>query len=509
MEKTTAIYLRSSKDRSDISIDAQRRELTTVAADRGLLILEEYSDVVESAKDENRPAFQQMLRDLRSTSRTWGALLLVDTSRLSRNIYVAEVFKHECRKRNVKIIYSKIPEANPIMDMVIVQILQAFDQMHSMMSKEKGLAGMAENVRQGFRAGGRAPKGYKLSYVTTGAVREGQPVRKSILMPSEDAPIIARYLQGRAKGRKPATLIRELGLSISSSSLVGMEWNALTYAGHTVWNVRNEFDNGYKGGTKRRPRAEWVIQKNTHPRLILDEEAEAILSQLESNKRTRASQSLLTGLLYTPDGEAWHANAQYYRPRKGLKGRWIKSDEIEAAIIEKVKSDLSSDIFIRSLMDDAKAKSLLVGPNPADAIRSQVSEINRQISKAMDVSLALSDPGPALRKIDELEAKRKTLAGEISRIEQERAGIAAFKHITENDVRTIIAEFADDLMNMEPMRRKDSLSSLIERIELDPKTLTCQIHYKVPCRDKMASPKESHAIPSLETISYVRAFGGR
>lgn len=36
-----------------------------------------------------------------------------------------------------------------------------------------------------------------------------------------------------------------------------MEWNALTYAGHTVWNVRNEVgSDGYKGGVKRRPRTE-------------------------------------------------------------------------------------------------------------------------------------------------------------------------------------------------------------------------------------------------------------
>ena len=58
-----------------------------------------------------------------------------------------------------------------------------------------------------------------------------------------------------------------------------MEWNALTYAGQTAWNVRNEKspDGGYIGGMKRKPRSEWLIQKNTHEAIITDDEAEAIL----------------------------------------------------------------------------------------------------------------------------------------------------------------------------------------------------------------------------------------
>ena len=74
--------------------------------DRRLAIVEEYADVVESAKDERRPGFQQLLRDLKAPSRSWNHLLLVDTSRLSRRQYMAQVFAHEAKKRGVAIIYS-------------------------------------------------------------------------------------------------------------------------------------------------------------------------------------------------------------------------------------------------------------------------------------------------------------------------------------------------------------------------------------------------------------------
>lgn len=44
IKNRAALYLRSSKDRSDVSIDSQRRELTKLATDRGFSITQEYSD---------------------------------------------------------------------------------------------------------------------------------------------------------------------------------------------------------------------------------------------------------------------------------------------------------------------------------------------------------------------------------------------------------------------------------------------------------------------------------
>jgi len=61
MAKRAALYLRSSKDRSAVSIQAQRRELLALAQTRNLIITAEFADAVESGKDVDRPGFQQML----------------------------------------------------------------------------------------------------------------------------------------------------------------------------------------------------------------------------------------------------------------------------------------------------------------------------------------------------------------------------------------------------------------------------------------------------------------
>ena len=452
------VYLRSSKDRSDVSIDAQRRELRKLATERKYLILQEYVDVVESAKDENRPGFQRLLRDLKSAGRAWRVLMMVDTSRLSRRRYAAQVFKHEARKRGVDIIYSKVPDVDPITNVLLEAVFEAFDEVHSLLSKEKGLAGMAENVKQGFRAGGRAPRGYRLKHVDTGAVRDGLPVTKTTLESSEEAPKVARYLKGRALGRSRSALMSELEITWSQTSLIGMEWNALTYAGHTVWNVHNEFvvGEGYRGGRKRRARSEWVIQRQTHEALVSDEEAEAILRQLATSKhsaqRRTSANYLLTGLLKTPGGASWYGDGQrQYRtkPAKG-RGRYVSKELVENAVIGKVLDDMQSPSFVQQLTAEAKRYAAAQPRDPSRDLRHQISDLNQRLSRMMDFAASLKDPAPALRKIEELEQQRKLLADEIAQTEREHGINARLSEVTEPAVKQLLRGVVEEMRSMQP-----------------------------------------------------------
>lgn len=497
--KTAAIYLRSSKDRKDVSIDAQRRELQNLATSQSLIIVKEYSDVVESAKDENRPGFQSLLSDLKSSSRSWSTLLLVDTSRLSRRRYMAQVFKHEAKKRNIQILYSKLPESDPIADMVIVGVMEVFDELHSLMSKEKGLAGMAENVRQGFRAGGRAPKGYQLVKIPTGALREGEAVTKSKLEPSEEAPVIARYLKMRAEGISRTRIFKDLDLPIVQTSGVGIEWNALTYAGHTVWNVHNEKTrgSGYKGGTKRRPRSEWVVAKNTHEALITDEEANAILTKLEesSNSRSRRSPAkyLLSGLLKTPKGEPWHGDGgkRYATKAKSSEAnRKVSQQRLEKAVLDQVMKDLQSPEFITQLTREAIKYREAHQVDPAQDQRLDVAELENRISKMMEMASTLENPAPALREVDKLERKRNAQLSEIRRVETEYTAASMLDGISEAQIKQFLCGIAENMNSLSRDSLKDFLANVIGRVTLDPANHSCQIDYRIgiDLGDKVASP---------------------
>jgi len=199
--KRAALYLRSSKDRADVSIDAQRRELKALALSKNLPIVAEFADVVLSGADEMRPGFQSLLREIQSRECRFSVLLALDTSRIARDEYLSALVHRECERRGIAIVYAKMPSDDPLTSVVMLNTMRGFDRYHRMVSRMKALAGMSENVRQGYRAGGRAPFGYRLESVPTGAVRDGAPVTKSRLAPTQDAERIGAYLRGRADGK--------------------------------------------------------------------------------------------------------------------------------------------------------------------------------------------------------------------------------------------------------------------------------------------------------------------
>lgn len=500
---SAAIYLRSSKDRHDVSLDAQRRELIDLAKTRNLSIVETFQDAVESGKDDQRPGFQALLRQIKDKDRRWNHLLALDTSRIARNQYLAHALHYECEKRGIKILYAKVPETNTVMDVVIRAVMQSFDELHSLMSREKGVAGMAENVRQGWRAGGRAPTGYRLEHIATGAMREGEAVTKSRLVPSDDAHKVCTYLQARAAGVSRRQASSEAGMTTSDSSLIGMEWNALTYAGHTVWNVHTERlpGGGYKGGTKRRPRADWVIQYDTHAQLISTEQAEAILAHLDTGRaktyRTKADY-LLSGLLVTPEGKPWHGDGDgSYRVGKG---RRINQEAIESAVVGMLQADMVSDVFVAELVKEARRMSAPPTDERLKPLRGQVTAVTVKIGRMAELASESTAPRPFLEKIEELERQREKIAAELRTLEDQQQAAEVFRAIGEKDVRAMLATLAGHLQVIDREALKELVGGLVERIELCPTTLTARLHIKIAAGDLLASPRQTQQIPPVRIL---------
>lgn len=479
-----ALYLRSSKDRHDVSIDAQRRELAALAKSRQLRVVAEFADAVESGKDEDREGFQNILRAIRNPRRGWDALLVLDTSRIARRRHLAMMFERECERFDINLIYKSLPDTDPVTGMLLKSILQAMDEWHSLTSKAKGLAGMRENVRQGFRAGGRAPIGYQLEAIATGAMRDGHQVSKSRLVPSADADAVRNFLTKRAadvpRGRA--------GLEkLSASSQVGVEWNALTYAGHTVWNVHAEAGSG----RKRRPRSEWVVQRNTHEALIGDDQAEAILRRLEnfsaSAGRTRDSNYLLSGLLVTPDGRTFHGDRGTYR----VKGRSMQADVVDRAVVESVLRDLQSSAFVRSIT--ASARELRVEDQTGE-LREALAATDRRLTKLVALIEQTESPAPLLRQMEQVEAERARLSDALAAADELRAQRLATSKITEHEVRRLLVERAARIEEADPMAVREVLSDMIAKVEIHGTNL--QVHYRFG-RDKVASPRgfEPRSLP--------------
>lgn len=502
MSNRAAAYLRSSKDRSDISIDAQRRAMHDLARDRSLVIVEEYADAVESGKDEDRPAFQRLIRDIREGR--FDTVIALDTSRIARRRHLALIFEHECAKQKVRIVYRNVPDTDPITEMLLKSILQAMDEWHSLTSKAKGLAGMAENVRQGWRAGGRAPRGYKLEYHGTGAIRDGAPVLKSKLaLDDDEAPLMQAYMRARARGEPRGVTLERLGLQIPVATLIGMEWQALTYAGHTAWNVHNEMTrDGYAGGTKRRPRAEWLVTRDTHPALITTEEAERILQELERGQqlRRRATEHtyLLAGLLVTPDGRQWAgADGNAYRLGKGQR---IASRRVDDAVIDRLMLDLQSDATVEQIMQAMRR----IVDAPVDgrsiaALDKRIAALTSKVARLVD--LVADAPASAVaayqRQITEYEEQRAQLAQEAARMRSAREQSKQAEAITPDQVRRMLTTLLEEMREAPDGQLRAAISGLVERVELDPESLACRLHYRLETGVNLASRRGCDSTPVI------------
>ena len=488
-----ALYLRSSKDRADASPAAQRLALHQVAQQRGLIVAAEFVDVVVSGKDDDRPGFQELLRAVRDPRRGWSHLLVLDTARIARRRHLAIIFEHEAAKAGVTVVYRSVPDGDPITTMLLRSIMQAFDEWHSLTARAKGLAGMAENVRRGFRAGGRAPLGYRLEHIDTGAVRDGRPVRKSRLVPGPDFERVRRYLRARAEGASRASAAKFARLEISAASAVGVEWNALTYAGHTVWGVHREPGTG----SKRRPRAEWQIQRGTHEAAITDAEAEAIIARLEAYRPSRAGRArgagyALAGLLVAPDGRRWHGDRGTYR--LDGTGRQVQAKAIEQAVIAQVMADLQAPAFVRALL--RAARDAAPKGAPPDAARKALARLDREAARLTGLLAETSEPGPLLRRLEAIEGERRALVAQAEQEAAEAAQVAAAAGLTEGAVRAALAALAADLEAVPPEGWRDALAPLVDRIELDPVTRRAVVRYRIT-GETLASPRGSEPKPVL------------
>lgn len=474
-----AAYVRSSKDRSDVSLAAQLHELRALASSRSLTITETYEDAVQRGSTDARPAFQRLIADLKRRDRGWTHLLVYDTSRIARGRYIAQAFRHQCKKYGVEIVCARMPDTDPVSAVILEAVFEAMDEVHSIMSRDKALAGMAENVRRGWRAGGRAPWGYSLAREGTGAIRDGAPVMKSHLVPNADAPAAAAYLKARAAG-VPRVKAAE-GLALKATTLVDIEWNALCYAGVTVWNRHREKKSRGSGVSRRRPREEWQTTEDTHAALITRAQAESILSQLEtSNMSAAVSQAkrsrsgfLLTEFLEAPDGRRWIGAGAHYRlrPDAGKPGRWVKAEAVDRAVLAHVRADLREDRFLEELLAAARSGET---PDEVAPLRAEIARLQRQ--KVRAARLAMGEEGDAfVALLPELSRQIAALEREAQALELEQRATQGLRGMSKTQLRELLMGLDDDR----------ALVSSLQRVVLDPDSLDASLTYRL----SMASPR--------------------
>ena len=181
------IYARYSSDsQREESIEGQLRECKEYAERNGITVLSTYIDRALSAKTDNRPDFQRMIKD--SAKGLFDIVLVWKLDRFARNRYDSAHYKAILKKNGVKVVSAKEAIAEDSTGILLESLLEGYAEFYSVELSEKIHRGQKENALKGLNNGGGIPLGYVLGSDKRLAVA---PVTAPVVL-----EIFTRYAEG-------------------------------------------------------------------------------------------------------------------------------------------------------------------------------------------------------------------------------------------------------------------------------------------------------------------------
>ena len=155
------IYARYSSDsQREESIEGQLRECTVFAEKNGITILRHYIDRAFSAKTDNRPEFQNMIRD--SGKKLFDMIIVWKLDRFARNRYDSARYKAQLRKNGVKVVSATEVISDGAEGIILESVLEGYAEYYSADLSEKVIRGMTDNALKCKYNGGTLPAGYMI-----------------------------------------------------------------------------------------------------------------------------------------------------------------------------------------------------------------------------------------------------------------------------------------------------------------------------------------------------------
>src|SRR5574344_1883310 len=191
-KKIVAIYTRVSttdQAREGHSLEEQEKRLRASCEAQGYTIYKVYTDAGISGKSaENRPEYQQMLKDMKSHK--FNIIMAFKMDRLSRSIADFEVLFNELKKYNcgIELLCEKI-DTNGAAGMMMARIIGIFAQFERELIRERTLIGVESAVSKGH-FGGKPPLGY-MHQLTDDGIKKS----KNWIINEDEAKIVREIFQ--------------------------------------------------------------------------------------------------------------------------------------------------------------------------------------------------------------------------------------------------------------------------------------------------------------------------
>ena len=153
------IYARYSSDsQREESIEGQLRECAAFAEKNGITVLRHYIDRAYSAKTDNCPEFQSMIKD--SGKRLFDIVIVWKLDRFARNRYDSARYKATLKKNGVKVVSATEIISEGAEGIILESVLEGYAEYYSADLSEKVIRGMTDNALKCKFNGGMMPIGY-------------------------------------------------------------------------------------------------------------------------------------------------------------------------------------------------------------------------------------------------------------------------------------------------------------------------------------------------------------
>lgn len=176
--RRVATYYRVSTGRqfsNEASIPSQRKITAGFCDQNGYIVVEEFVEA-KTATDDRRPVLQEMIDRACAPDHPYDAIVFYAFNRFFRNVAEMELTIRKLRKHDVEVVSVTQPTGDDPSQILVRQIIGAFDEHTSREISKNTTRAMRESARQGFWNGATPPLGYMI----VEAERRGQKIKKKL-----------------------------------------------------------------------------------------------------------------------------------------------------------------------------------------------------------------------------------------------------------------------------------------------------------------------------------------
>ena len=414
------IYARYSSDNQrEESIEGQIRECMEYAKHNGMTVIDTYIDRALSAKTDNRPNFQKMIKD--SSKQLFKYVIVWKLDRFSRDRYDSAHYKHILKKNGVKVLSARETIAEGSEGILLESVLEGYAEYFSADLSEKVLRGMTENALKCMNNGSGTPLGY---YVDD---------TQHLQIDEKKAPFVREIFQRFADGEMIKDIIKDLnarGASITVKMKKARDGKKCYERPLTYNTTRRILSNRkYIGEYRFRD----IVVPNGVPAIVEQELFDKVQKRLEQNRKAPARHKaeddyLLTTHLFCGKckammvGESGRSHTakvyRYYkcvnqkRKRNNCDKKPVNKDYIENKVAKAVMDRIMNDELMEYLADSLYALQLAEN-SKIPQLKGQIVETEKGIENMLNAIQQGIILDSTKKRLSDLEERKKALEIEL------------------------------------------------------------------------------------------------